>query len=222
MGKGSSGGAQESTVVQTNLPEYAQPFYEELLGRTVYESTRPYETFPGQRIAEFTDYENRGMQGMSDLEAAGDPAQSRLAADIAGSVGNQGVDAAQYITGAFDPAKQVSEYVAGDIGSGYTAGGLGQGYQAGQRESGYQARSFDPMYSARDLQSGYTGNVDLGPGFEAGTIADSATLERYTNPYQQLVTDMRSVKLSVNLTFKALIYLSKQRNLVALGVTEKQ
>lgn len=187
---GGGGGAQESTVVQTNLPEYAQPFYEELLGRTVYESTRPYETFPGQRMAEFTDYETRGMQGMSDLAAAGDPAQSRAAADIAGSVGDQGVDAGATIAGAFDPSGQTSEYVAGDIGSGYTAGGLGQGYEARQRESGYQAGSFDPMYSARDLQSGYTGNVDLGPGFEAGTIADPATLEKYTNPYQQLVTDI--------------------------------
>jgi len=101
---GGGGGAQESTVVQTNLPEYAQPFYEELLGRTVYESTRPYETFPGQRMADFTDYETRGMQGMSDLAAAGDPAQSRLAADIAGSVGNQGVGAGTTIAGAFNPS----------------------------------------------------------------------------------------------------------------------
>ena len=36
MGKSSGGGGvQESVVTQTNLPEYAQPFYEELLGRTV-------------------------------------------------------------------------------------------------------------------------------------------------------------------------------------------
>ena len=47
MSKGGGGGGvqqSESVVTQTNLPEYAKPFYEEMLGRTVYESTRPYET----------------------------------------------------------------------------------------------------------------------------------------------------------------------------------
>lgn len=53
MGKGSKApsGPQESTVTQTNLPEYARPFYEEMLGRTVYESTRPYEAFPRTKIS---------------------------------------------------------------------------------------------------------------------------------------------------------------------------
>ena len=71
MGKGSSGGGvQESVVTQTNLPEYAEPFFQELLGRTVYESTRPYEAFPGQRIAEFDPFEQYGMQGMAEMAAA--------------------------------------------------------------------------------------------------------------------------------------------------------
>ena len=54
----------------------------------------------------------------------------------------------------------------------------------------YQAGRFDPMYGARDIESQYTGQVDLGPGFDAGTIADPATLESYMSPYQQLVTDI--------------------------------
>ena len=54
---GGGGGVQESKVTQTNLPEYARPYFEELLGRTVFETTRPYEAYPGQRIAEFTDRE---------------------------------------------------------------------------------------------------------------------------------------------------------------------
>ena len=102
MGKSSGGGgAQESTVVQTNLPEYAEPFYEELLGRTVYESTRPYEAFPGQRMAEFTDFENQGMQGMADMAYAGSPYQSNMAANIAGSVGGQDVGAGANIAAGF-------------------------------------------------------------------------------------------------------------------------
>ena len=218
MGKSSGGGGvQESVVTQTNLPEYAQPFYEELLGRTVYESTRPYETFPGQRLAEFSPFEQAGMQGMAEIAQAGTPQQIRSASDIATGVGFQGVGAGMDVARGFRPPMQFSEYQAGDIGTGYDAGFLGQGFQAGQRdvgyqagafdpmyqarerqsgfdvgplESGYEAGRFDPLYQARDIQSQYTGQVDLGPGFQAGTIADPATLESYMNPYQQLVTDI--------------------------------
>ena len=214
---GGGGGVQESVVTQTNLPEYAKPFYEELLGRTVYESTRPYETFPGQRLAEFSPFEQAGMQGMAEMAQAGTPQQIRAASDIATGVGFQGVGSGMDVARGFRPPMQFSEYQAGDIGTGYDAGFLGQGFQAGQRgvgyeagafdpmyqarerqsgfdvgplESGYQAGRFDPLYQARDIQSQYTGQVDLGPGFQAGTIADPATLESYMNPYQQLVTDI--------------------------------
>ena len=245
MGKSSGGGGvQESVVTQTNLPEYAQPFYEELLGRTVYESTRPYETFPGQRLAEFSPFEQAGMQGMAEIAQAGTPQQIRSASDIATGVGFQGVGAGMDIARGFRPPMQFSEYQAGDIGTGYDAGFLGQGFRAGQRgvgyqagqfdpgyqagdfaagqitqpmaseyqagifdpsymarerqsgfdvgslDAGYQAGQFDPLYQARDIQSEYTGQVDLGPGFQAGTLADPATLESYMNPYQQLVTDI--------------------------------
>ena len=40
-GGGGGGGVQESTVTQTNLPEYARPYFEDMLKRSVYESTRP-------------------------------------------------------------------------------------------------------------------------------------------------------------------------------------
>lgn len=51
MGKGSSAPA-ESTVTQTNLPEYAQPYFTELLERTSEQSTTPYTPYEGPRLAE--------------------------------------------------------------------------------------------------------------------------------------------------------------------------
>ena len=180
---GGGGGVQESVVTQTNLPEYAQPFFEELLGRTVYESTRPYETFPGQRLAEFSPFEQAGMQGMAEMAQAGTPQQIRAASDIASGVGFQDVGAGMDVARGFRPPTQFSGYRAGDIDAGYDAGFLGQGFQAGQRDVGYEAGAFDPMYQARERQSGF----DVG---QAGTLADPATLESYMNPYQQLVTDI--------------------------------
>ena len=201
MGKGSKAPSGPQEVVQTtsNLPEYARPYFEEMLGRTVAETTRPYELFPGQRLAELTEFEQLGQQGMLDLAAAGTPLQTMAASDIASKVGFQPVGTGLDIAGQFQPQQLQSQYQAGDIDPNYAAGTLGQGFQAGQRGIGYQAGQFDPGYvarelgqdyTARDLQSQYQGQLDTGPGFQAGTVADAATLESYMNPYQQLVTDI--------------------------------
>ena len=201
MGKGSKAPSGPQEVVQTtsNLPEYARPYFEEMLGRTVAETTRPYELFPGQRLAELTEFEQLGQQGMLDLAAAGTPLQTMAASDIASQVGFQPVGTGLDIAGQFQPQQLQSQYQAGAIDPNYVAGTLGQGFQAGQRGVGYQAGQFDPGYvarelgqdyTARDLQSQYQGQLDTGPGFQAGTVADAATLEAYMNPYQQLVTDI--------------------------------
>ena len=217
-GGGGGGGVQESTVTQTNLPEYARPYFEDMLKRSVYESTRPYEAFPGQRIADFTPAERAGMAGFQEMAGMGSPQQIKTATDIATQVGYQDIGSGMDIARTFSPEMQRSDYDASRIGSDYQAGYLGPGYQAGQRgvgyragsfdpgyqagelgqgyqaaglESGYQAGAFDPGYQASVQRSGYRADrVDQGPGFEAGTVADPETLERYMNPYQQLVTDI--------------------------------
>tara|TARA_Y100000592_G_scaffold16850_1_gene25264 strand:- start:217 stop:1773 length:1557 start_codon:yes stop_codon:yes gene_type:complete len=192
MGKGSKAPSGPQEVVQTtsNLPEYARPYFEEMLGRTVAETTRPYELFPGQRLADFTEFEQLGQQGMLDLAAAGTPLQNMAASEIASQVGFQPVGTGLDIAGQFQPQQLQSQYQAGAIDPNYAAGDLGQGFQAGRRGVGYQAGQFDPGYTAGDIQTQYTGQLDAGPGFQAGTIADPATLESYMNPYQQLVTDI--------------------------------
>ena len=214
-GGGGGGGVQqtESVVTQTNLPEYAKPFYEEMLGRTVYESTRPYETYQGTRIADFSPFETTAMTGMAEMAAAGAPQQIRSASDIATQIGFQPTNMGTNIAAGFDPQQQFSNYQAGTIASGYTAptdASLTQGFEAGTltptyapgtiasdyaattRDSGYTAGQIDPGYAARDVQSQYTGQADFGPGFQAGTVADAATLQSYMNPYQQLVTDIEA------------------------------
>ena len=217
-GGGGGGGVQESTVTQTNLPEYARPYFEDMLKRSVYESTRPYEAFPGQRIADFTPAERAGMAGFQEMAGMGSPEQIRTATDIATQVGYQDIGSGMDIARTFSPEMQRSDYDASRIGSDYQAGYLGPGYRARQRGVGYRAGSFDPGYQAGELDQGYqaaglesgyqagafdpgyeasvqrsgyrAGRVDQGPGFEAGTVADPETLERYMNPYQQLVTDI--------------------------------
>ena len=89
---GKSGGSnrpQEVTQTTTNLPEYAEPYFRRALERTAYETMRPYESFPGQRIAEFAPQEQAAMQGMTGMAAAGSPYQMGQASDIASGVGYQ-------------------------------------------------------------------------------------------------------------------------------------
>lgn len=181
MGKGSSGsGTQQSQVTQTttNLPEYARPYYTQLLERGMYESTRPYEAYPGQRLAQFSPLQGQAMQGIASLEA---PEQTGLATDLAASVGFQPTGQGQAIAAGFNPTPVQTGYQAGQFNVGYTPSQFDAGYQAGSVSPGYTARTFDPGYVAGGI------NAD----FQAGTMTDPDVIRQYMNPYQQLVTDIQ-------------------------------
>lgn len=81
-GGGGGGGAQQvtSTVTQSNLPAYVQPYFEQVLQRGLYESARPYEPFRGQRLAQFAPEETYAQQNIMGLQR---PEQMGFASDIA-------------------------------------------------------------------------------------------------------------------------------------------
>ena len=88
-GGGSTPTHSTSTVTQNNLPEYARPWFENLLGRTAYESTRPYTPYPGQRMAYFDPYESMAQEGTAQMGMQGAPSQIGSATDITTQVGYQ-------------------------------------------------------------------------------------------------------------------------------------
>jgi len=147
---GGSPAPQESTVTQTNLPAYAEPYFRQGLERSVYESMRPYEAFPGQRIADFSSQERDAMQGMGNMARAGSPGQFLDASNIARNIGYQGSGMGMDIANQFNPEPIQSQFQT----------------------------------------------PDFGPGFTAGTVADTETIQRYTNPYQQMVTDIEKREAS--------------------------
>lgn len=130
MGKGSGGGQQTSQVTQTttNLPEYAKPYYTQLLERGMYESTRPYEAYPGQRLAQFSPLQGQAMQGIAGLQA---PEQTGLATELATTVGLQPTNQGAGIAASFNPAAVQTGYQASQFDPGYTAGGINADFQAG-------------------------------------------------------------------------------------------
>jgi len=93
MGKGGGGGGPpaQQTVTQTNLPEYAKPYFENIMQRAQAESYRPYQAYGGQRIAGFTpaqqatQAETAGLRSPQQLsDASNIAAQSALQASQAG------------------------------------------------------------------------------------------------------------------------------------------
>lgn len=206
-GGGGGGGPSEVTQISTNLPEYARPYYEELLGRTAYESTRPYTPYQGQRLADFTPTE---VSAMNQIARMGAPASSKLAETVTRNVALDPranlLGEGQTVAGGFDFAPSAPGYEAGDFASGYSARSAPRAYGPAAYTSGYQAGGFNPRYQAGTLDvSGFTGAMtperlayesqygaltDVGPGFTAGTMADPDVIGQYMNPYQRLVTDI--------------------------------
>jgi hypothetical protein len=87
MGSKGGSGPTESTVTQTNLPEYAEPFYRDLLTRVGYESAVPYTPYGDRRLEYFTPSEQEAMRRFQQLGVSGTPAELDAAGSIAAQVG---------------------------------------------------------------------------------------------------------------------------------------
>lgn len=83
--KGGGGGASEQTVTTQNpISAAAQPYIENMLGRAESLSYQPYQPYPGQRTAEFTNLQNQAFQGAQGL---GVQPQIEQATGLAGAAG---------------------------------------------------------------------------------------------------------------------------------------
>ena len=179
MSKGGGGGPQEttSTVTQSNLPEYAEPYFTRLLNRTEAESTTPYTTYEGQRIAGFTPEQELAMQAQAGFGMSGTPLEFREASDIASRVGYQQptptfpqVDMGQYMSPyqqavtdiELRQAQSQADRAKRDLGlQAAASGGLGS-YREGieQAELARNAAQMQADIQARGLQSAYTTGMD--------------------------------------------------------------
>ena len=94
LGKGSGGkggGSSDQTVTTQNpISAAAQPYIENMLGRAQDLSYQPYQTYPGQRTADFTNLQNQSFQGAQNLGVAPQLGQASGLAGVAG-LGGLGV-----------------------------------------------------------------------------------------------------------------------------------
>lgn len=169
MGKGGGGTTQSTgTTYTTNLPEYAQPYVETMLGATQkqlfntrdvtdangnttteitgFQPYTPYSTDPSKYVAGFSPLQQQAQKNIAGMQTPGAYGQAQGLAGMSGM-------------GQFGTAQQ-----AGILG------GMGTGL-------------------------GMTGVSAAAPAFGAGQqfmqgVTSPATMQAYMSPYQQAVTDV--------------------------------
>lgn len=171
MAKGSSTAPQEQRVTTTtsNLPEYAQPYYTDLMQRAQAGLSQQYTPYGQERIAGFTPEQ---QQVRSDILGQQTPGQFGAATQLANIAGYGSLAAGQYTPGQFD---------AGQVGG----PNLTQFSMAAPQSVQAQQLGSPQMGAA---QTGFAPSLDYfqmgGP--EAFGVQQAG---QYMSPYMQQVVD---------------------------------
>ena len=163
---------QNVTTTTSNLPPYAQPYFERLMNRAEAQSNKPYEPYPFERIAGFTDAQKQLQQNYLGLQA---PQQFADASGMASAAGLGSLKAANYAPTQFS-AQQIGmpslqQYRMQDPGM-ITAGN----YTAPQMQAAQT--QFKPELTAYQME---------GPG----SFTQQGTASQYMSPYIQNVLDVQ-------------------------------
>lgn len=93
MGGGGGGQPTQSTTNTSNLPEYARPYFERMMGRAEEESNQPYVSYGGQRIAGFAPDTQTGFQQTRNVQGA---QNVQAGSSLVGEAGLRGLGASSY------------------------------------------------------------------------------------------------------------------------------
>jgi len=189
MGKGGGGSAPQpssQTVTQTNLPEYARPYFEDLLQRGQAASQVQYQPYQGERVAGFTPLQQQGFEGVQGL---GPSPLTGAGAGLTGLAAQQATQASQYQPMAPQQTYQGPQFQ-----------GMGLEYLSTQAPQ-LQQYQMGPTPFARAAQTGAAAPISgpqlqqyaMGPAERArtGSFAQPGSAEAYMSPYMQNVVDVQ-------------------------------
>jgi hypothetical protein len=116
MGGSSGGGAPTSTTTNTsNLPEYARPYFERMMGRAEAASNTEYTPYGGQRLADVSKDTEAGYQKLRNASQTGVP-ELAGAENIANRAQGVGFDAGNYKSNAIQQdafgQQQANQYMS--------------------------------------------------------------------------------------------------------------
>ena len=176
MGKG--GGSPQptqQTVTQTNLPEYARPYFENLVERAQAQSYQEYQPYGAERIAGFTpgeqavQTETAGMQQRPEFASA-----AGMTTGAGTTAGGLGAAAAGLAPSAVSTGAQALGYGATGAGYGATGAGYGAtGATEAMRLAG-QAAGTGQQYAQQATTPG--------------------AIQAYMSPYMQNVVDVQKAE----------------------------
>jgi len=187
MSKGGGGGGPqqtESTVTQTNLPEYAEPYFTRLMQRGEAESLQPYRTYTGERLAQQSPAAQQALARQTALGLSTGPAEMNQASDIARGVASAGSATAGQDMATYNPDALTTAYSPGSIASNYTAGTFDSGYNPQNFASTYNPTAFSQDYGVERFAGQLPAQQYQSQDFNAGVA------QQYMNPFQQNVTDI--------------------------------
>jgi len=110
MGKGGGGGGpQQVTQTTSNLPEYAKPYFENIMQRAQAESYRGYTPYEAERLAGFTPGQVAAQQETLGMQT---PGQFGIGTGLAGAAGLGSLGAGQQYMGMATSPTQMEAFMS--------------------------------------------------------------------------------------------------------------
>ena len=177
---GSSGTPTQTTVNNTSIPTYAQPYVQNTLGQAqalTDINQNPYQPYQGQQIAGFTPMQTQAFQDIAGQQVS---PQIQQATDLANQVGQGGLSAFNTAGGL---QTQATGYGQQGADSGMTGQSLGiaGGAQYGGQGAGYGAQAAGQ--AGMDVGTGMAG-MQAGMSYGQNATNPNA-VQAYMNPYLQ-------------------------------------
>ena len=110
-GGGGTPAPTNTTVTNSNLPEYAKPYFENLLNRTQAQSYQDYQPYGAPRLAGFTPEQQGIQQSYANLQTPGQFNQATQGFNMAGGMGAQGAQAGLNQALAYQPNNYSAQQV---------------------------------------------------------------------------------------------------------------
>lgn len=162
---------QQVTTTTTNLPEYARPYFENVVNRAMAQSYQGYQPYPYERIAGFTPAQEQLQQNYLNMQA---PGQIAAGSGLAAAAGQGALKAADYAPTQFSAQQigmpELQQYRM-------QAPGMVQSGQYYAPEMQAAQTQFQPDLNYFQME---------GPGTFGGTQA-----QQYMSPYMQQVVDVQ-------------------------------
>jgi len=186
MAKGGGGSTvQKSEVTQSNLPEYARPYFEGMMARANTALTTPYQTYGQERIAGFTPEQQQLQQTIMNQQTPGEFGQ---ASGLASTAGQRSLDFANYGAGQFN-ADQVRSgplnYFQMQGPDSFAQSGMAQQYMSPYMQAALEPQRREALRAAQQGQRA-KGLGSARQGAYGGSRKHLASMERERNLGQNL------------------------------------